>query len=427
MKKYRLGDIAKVDISGIDKKTKDSEQAVRLCNFTDVYYNWAITKNMYDGLMKASASESDIESFLLQRGMVVITKDSETRDDIGIAAYIADDFDDVVLGYHCALIVPKEDIPEEDRIYGKYLNALLHTKYAQKYFYNNATGSGQRYTLSKESIEDMPVYLPSYKEQVRIGDYLSDIDKKIEVNNLINSELEAMAKQIYDYWFVQFDFPNEEGKPYKSSGGKMVWNEMLKREIPDGWKESCLEQCLDFSNGINYEKDVVGDKNYRIINVRNITSSTIFINKDELDIICLPSSQADKFIVKEEDLIIARSGTPGSIRLISSPEDVIYCGFIIKGTPKDFSHKYYLMYYIKQLEGTQATNTGGSILNNVSQDTLNMVDILLPSKELLLQFNQKIEELFGLINNYQEQTNDLLRLRTFYLPLLLNGQYTIKD
>lgn len=427
MKKYRLGDIAKVDISGIDKKSKEGETAVRLCNFTDVYYNWAITKNMYDGLMRASASESDIESFLLQKGMVAITKDSETRDDIGIAAYIADDFEDVVLGYHCALIVPKGDIPEEERIYGKYLNALLHTKYAQKYFYNNATGSGQRYTLSKESIEDMPVFLPSYKEQVRIGDYLSNIDKKIEVNNLINYELEATAKQIFDYWFVQFDFPNKEGKPYKSSGGKMVWNETLKREIPDGWKESCLEQCLDFANGINYEKDVVGDKNYRIINVRNITSSTIFINKDELDNICLPSSQADKFLVKEEDLIIARSGTPGSIRLISSPEDVIYCGFIIKGTPKDFSRKYYLMYYIKQLEGTQATNTGGSILNNVSQDTLNMVDILLPSKEVLLQFNQKIEELFGLINNYQEQTNDLLRLRTFYLPLLLNGQYTIKD
>ena len=109
MKRVRLGDVAKVEISGIDKKTKQGEKSVKLCNFVDVYYNWAITKNMYDGLMIASASDNDIELFSLRKGQVAITKDSETRDDIGVAAYIADDFDDVVLGYHCALITPKND------------------------------------------------------------------------------------------------------------------------------------------------------------------------------------------------------------------------------------------------------------------------------------------------------------------------------
>ena len=178
MKRLRLGDIAIVEISGIDKKTKEGENTVRLCNFTDVYYNWAITKNMYESLMQASASDSDIESFSLCKGQVAITKDSETRDDIGVATYIADDFDDVVLGYHCALITPKADVSEEDKIYGKYLNALLHTKYAQKYFSNNATGSGQRYTLSKETIEDMPVYLPSYNEQVELAIIFQTLIKK---------------------------------------------------------------------------------------------------------------------------------------------------------------------------------------------------------------------------------------------------------
>lgn len=427
MKRFRLGDIANVEISCIDKKTKEGESAVRLCNFTDVYYNWAITKNMYDGLMQASASESDIETFSLCKGQVAITKDSETRDDIGVATYIADDFDDVVLGYHCALITPKSDVSEDEKIYGKYLNAILHTKYAQKYFSNNATGSGQRYTLSKESIEDMPVYLPAYKEQVRIGDYLSDIDKKIEIKNLINAELEAMAKQIYDYWFVQFDFPNEDGIPYKTSGGKIIWDDTLKREIPEGWEVSNLSSFLDFSNGINYEKNIVGNKDYRIINVRNITSSSIILNKADLDVISLPSNMADRFIVDKDDLIIARSGTPGSVRLIFEPEDVIYCGFIIKGTPKKDYLKNYLMFYIKQLEGTQATNTGGSILHNVSQETLNMLTIFTPPKDILIQFNAIIDNLFSLYNKSLDQINEVIKLRDYLLPLLLNGQYTIKE
>ena len=172
--------------------------------------------------------------------MVAITKDSETRDDIGVATYIADDFENVVLGYHCALITPNPAVVD-----GKYLNAFMHTRYIQKYFENNASGSGQRYTLSNDTIGNIPVLLPSVEEQHTIGKVLADIDRKIELNKQINDNLEAMAKQLYEYWFVQFDFPNEEGKPYKSSGGAMVWNEKLKREIPQGWNILPISDILD--------------------------------------------------------------------------------------------------------------------------------------------------------------------------------------
>ena len=106
LRKYKLRDVAKVEISSIDKKTKDGETPVRLCNFTDVYCNWAITSDIADALMEASANTSEIERFTIKKGQVAFTKDSETRDDIGISTYIAEDFDDVLLGYHCALITP---------------------------------------------------------------------------------------------------------------------------------------------------------------------------------------------------------------------------------------------------------------------------------------------------------------------------------
>ena len=249
MDKQKLGDIATVEISGVDKKTKDGEQEIRLCNFVDVYYNWAITTAQHDGFMFATARPNEISKFQLKKGQVALTKDSETRDDIGVPTYIADDFDDVILGYHCALITPNKDILD-----GRYLNALLHTDYAKKYFACNASGSGQRYALSVEALNSFPVPMIPLRNQERIGEIFSALDKKIELNRRINQNLEAMAKQFYDYWFVQFDFPNEEGKPYKSSGGKMVWNEKLKRNIPVGWHCGNLFEIAVFTNGLACQK-----------------------------------------------------------------------------------------------------------------------------------------------------------------------------
>ena len=198
--KYKLGDIANVEISGVDKKCIDQEMPVRLCNFVDVYRNWAITSEMAEGFMEATARQVEISKFTIKKGQVALTKDSETRDDIGISTYIADDFEDVVLGYHNALITPNPEL-----LNGKYLNALFHTEYAKRYFAFNASGSGQRYSLSLEALNSFPVLLPpTLKEQEAIGNIFSHIDRKILLNRSINQNLEAMTKQLYDYWFVTF-------------------------------------------------------------------------------------------------------------------------------------------------------------------------------------------------------------------------------
>ena len=188
--KYKLVDIANVEISSVDKKTIEGEISVRLCNFVDVYYNWAITKDKAKRFMVASAKQTEIDKFTIGKGMVAITKDSETKNDIGIATYIADNLENVLLGYHCALITPNSAIVD-----GKYLNAFMHTRYIQKYFENNASGSGQRYTLTNDTISNIPVLLPSIKEQRAIGKVLAAIDRKIELNKQINDNLRASRAQ----------------------------------------------------------------------------------------------------------------------------------------------------------------------------------------------------------------------------------------
>lgn len=191
LKKYKLADIAKIEISGVDKKTIEGETPVRLCNFVDVYYNWAITKEKAKSFMAASVKQTEINKCSIGKGMVAITKDSETRDDIGVATYIADDFENVVLGYHCALITPNPAVVD-----GKYLNAFMHTRYIQKYFENNASGSGQRYTLSNDTIGNIPVLLPSVEEQHTIGKVLANIDRKIELNKQINDNLPTLDRSL---------------------------------------------------------------------------------------------------------------------------------------------------------------------------------------------------------------------------------------
>lgn len=184
MRKCKLKDVADVIISNVDKKSYTDEITVKLCNYTDVYYNWAITCKYEPNLMIATATDNEISKYKLHKGDVAITKDSETKDDIGQSTFIADEVQDMLLGYHCARIRPKSNL-----ILGEYLNAILHTKFATKYFELNASGSGQRFTLSLDAINDFQLYLPTIEEQRRISKILTDIDKKIEINDAINDNL----------------------------------------------------------------------------------------------------------------------------------------------------------------------------------------------------------------------------------------------
>ena len=412
LKKYKLSDIAKIEISGVDKKTKEGEQPVRLCNFVDVYHNWAITHSLYDDFMLASAKEAEIAKCSIHKGQVAITKDSETRDDIGIATYIADDFTDVLLGYHCALITPNEKILD-----GKYLNAFMHTSYIQKYFENNASGSGQRYTLSNDTISNIPVLLPSLEEQHKIGAILSNIDRKIELNKAINDNLEAMAKQLYDYWFVQFDFPNEEGKPYKSSGGAMVYNEKLKRKIPQGWSNGVLSDVANITmgqspDGSSYNEDGEGiifyqgstDFGLRFPNIRQYTTSpSRYANKG--DILMSVRAPVGALNIANNDCCIGRGLSALSSKIGS------------------MTHLYYLMNDFRlKFEGM---NSAGTTFGSITKDELFSLPVIIPTKSVISEFEQVCEPIFDKQMIIGEEINALTKQRDELLPLLMNGQATV--
>ena len=418
MEKYKLGDITTVEISGVDKKMKDGEKEIRLCNFVDVYYNWAITAAQYDSFMLATARSNEISKFQLKKGQVALTKDSETRDDIGIPTYIADDFDDVILGYHCALITPNKDILD-----GRYLNALLQTDYAKKYFACNASGSGQRYALSIEALNSFPVPVIPLQEQKQIGETFSALDKKIELNRAINQNLEAMAKQLYDYWFVQFDFPNKDGKPYKSSGGEMVWNEKLKRMIPKEWTNANIYQLASISKE-TVNPQAQPNELFKHYSLPEYDKTGTYAEEYGIDI------QSAKFIVTNNCILVSKLN-PWTSRVICGnrgSNQICSTEFVV-WNPASLKTKGFLFMLAKSakfIEYCTQGATGTSHSHRRINPELMMKFDFPYNSEIAIKFSLLIENIIVHLHNNSAQLKVLTEQRDELLPLLMNGQITIE-
>jgi len=426
-KQHSLIDVADVLLSNVDKKTKLNERMIRLCNYTDVYKNSFINIEKSRGFMIATCNEDEYQKFILRKGQVAITKDSETAGDIGVPAYISDDFQDVVLGYHLSLITPNKY-----KLSGIFLRYWLNTKQAKKYFENNTGGSGQRYSLSLNCIKSIPLLIPDLQTQESIGKVLHDLDIKIELNNRINAELEAMAKTIYDYWFVQFDFPDENGNPYKSSGGKMVYNKQLKRKIPEGWVAGHFGDYAKVKSGFAFKSTWWSDEGIPVLKIKDINedyslnqNDFSFVNEDKMII-------AERFLSRPGDVVIAMTGaTIGKFALIPMTEKPILVnqrvGLYDLGNQL-FEKVPFLINSMKQefFRSLVVSIAGGAAQPNISGEQLDAFPMIFPSNDLISEYNNKFSLCYRLISNNILQNQKLTQLRDWLLPMLMNGQVKVK-
>lgn len=365
--------------------------------------------------MLATARPNEISKFQLKKGQVALTKDSETRDDIGIPTYIADDFEDVILGYHCALISPNKGILD-----GRYLNALLHTDYAKKYFACNASGSGQRYALSVEALNSFPVPIIPLHEQKQIGEIFSALDKKIELNRQINQNLEAMANLLYDYWFVQFDFPNEEGKPYKSSGGEMVWNEKLKREIPADWEVLPLFDAVSVQYGFPFATEQFTEKetNVPVVRIRDIlegTTSAYSLEKAD-----------EKYHLNKNDVLV---GMDGNFHMNFWHDNIAYLNqrcVRLRAHSDSTISSIQILHSIKPYIKAKEQNAKGSTVGHLSDKDLKGLHLIKPLKTRAFNPRKTLDGLLALVIENKKQILSLTKQRDELLPLLINGQITIE-
>ena len=378
LKKYKLGDIAEILISSIDKKSKEGESPVRLCNFVDVYHNWAITADMVSNFMEATTSEKNIDRFSLKKGYVAFTKDSETRDDIGVPTYIAEDLDNTVLGYHCALVKPDENI-----ILGKYLNAFLHSDYIKRYFELNATGSGMRYTLSVDTLYNIPILAPSLDIQKRIGELFSNIDRKICINRSLNHYLEEMLNLITSRFIFSAESLEKKkiGEIAEVKAGGDCPNIFSKIKTND-----C--QVPIYSNGIE-KRGLYGFTNKSVINRRCVT--------------------------------VAARGTIGHCERRLYPFVPIIR--LLSLIPIDEGGDVYL----HQVISGMTFKKNGSVQQQLTVPEISCMEIPYPNKETLKLYNDITSPIIHSIEQNISDLEVITSLRDELLSLLMNGQVSIKQ
>lgn len=314
-----------------------------------------------------------------------------------------------------------------DELEKDYLYTVLNSNFVKKQANSQAKNSVQP-DLTHTMFKSMVIPVPdSKKEQNRISKIINNINQKIQINNQINQELEAMAKTLYDYWFVQFDFPDQNGNPYKSSGGKMVYNPELKREIPEGWG---VETLRDFESKIITGKtpsransDNFGGE-IPFITIGDIRGNTFIYSTSESLTDLGASVQQNKYL-PEGSLCVSCIATVGEIGFTTewshTNQQINSIVF------EDETNRYYLYFALKNyFENANASAKTGNTFANMNKEDFSGIRIILPNKEIKNNFHEISEPYFAQIKCLQGQNQELTQLRDWLLPMLMNGQVKVE-
>ena len=415
--KYKLGEILDVtrgaSLSG-EYYATEGEYIRLTCGNFDYQNNCFKENKSKDNLYYVGDFKSE---FLMEEGDIITPLTEQAIGLLGSTAIIPES-GKYIQSQDVAKIICKEDLLDKDFAFYLISSALVKQQLSAA-----AQQTKIRHT-SPDKIKDCTVWIPELSEQKRIGKLLRSIDRKIELNRAINQNLEAMAKQFYDYWFVQFDFPNEEGKPYKSSGGKMVWNEKLKRNIPVGWHCGNLFEIAVFTNGLACQKFRPKDdeESLPVIKIREMHDG---ISDDTEEV---TSNIPESVKVYNGDVLFSWSaslevmlwayglgGLNQHIFKVTSANDF----------PKSFYY-FQLLDYIdvfKKVAEARKTTMG-----HITQDHLQQSTIAIPdNKDIAVRFEELISPIFEQVVKLHEEISYLIKQRDELLPLLMNGQVSVNS
>lgn len=348
----------------------------------------------------------------IEKGDIILTSEAPAGE-----VLFWDSDEKIVAGQRVYILRTRKDV---DALFLKY---YIQSEKGQAEIRNKCSGSTV-FGISAKTFDSIEIVLPeSIDEQKKISTLLYDIDKKIENNNKINAELESMAKTIYDYWFLQFEFPNEDGKPYKSSGGKMVWNEELKREIPEGWE---VKELLDFCTWESASQPPKSTFLYkptegyiRFIQNRDYES-------DE-NITYVPFTNSTK-TCDEYDILIDKYGdkTAGMVRYGIKGAYNVALGKI---TPKIADSQEYIRCYLasKQIFNYLHNACMASTRSSMNETVFKGMMVPIPNKRIMEMFSIFNREIINKCLKIKDENRELAALRDFLLPMLMNGQIGFKE
>ena len=392
MKKYKLGEIADFNVKAISKS--DSLQEI-------IYLDTSsITENVISDTIIINIEDAPSRAQRRVKNNTIIY--STVRPRLKHYGILNNPQTNFIVSTGFVTIDLKEQYKQI--IDPRYLYLLLTQSTITEYIGNIADTAVSAYpSINPADISSLSFNFPSFDLQKSVADIWENYDKKIVLNRQINQNLEAMAKQLYDYWFVQFDFPNEEGKLYKSSGGKMVWNEKLKREIPEGWDNCTLEYFLTIKNGRDHKHLAEG-------------LYPVYGSGGEM-------RRVKESLYRGESVLMPRKGTLNNIMYIDEAfwtvDTMFYSEMKIPHCAK------YIFFAIKDIDFTRWDS--GTGVPSMTASTLYNLTMIKPNKDLLKRFDKTIAPIFYKMKQIKVECEELIKQRNELLPLLMNDQVSVNS
>lgn len=403
-KRHKLGELLRVKHGWAFKGEFFSETGIQSILTPGNFYE--------SGGFKANTSKDRFyigeypKEYLCSKGDLIVAMPEQAAGLLGSTAIVPED-NRYLHNQRIGLISCNEYLNKDFAYY------LFMTQTVRQQISRSASGTKVKHT-SPEKIYEVQVYIPKIQTQRNIAKLLTTLDQEIQINNQINQELETMAKTLYDYWFVQFDFPDKNGKPYKSSGGKMVYHPELKREIPEGWgveKLGNITICHDSKRvplSSNDRELVKGEIPYY-----GATGIMDYVNDYIFD--------GDYVLMAEDGSVMTEKGTP-ILQRISGKNWVNNHAHVLEPI-KNYSCKL-LMMLLKDVSVMKIKT--GSIQMKINQENMNKIVVPAIPLKLLFEINQKLEVIDKQQLNLIEENKQLTQLRDWLLPMLMNGQVKVE-
>lgn len=420
------------------------KDVTKLGNIADIYDGpHATPKKIENGKYFLSISSLDNGSLDLSKSAFISDKDFikwtkrvqpqkgdllfsyETR--LGEAALMPDNLQ-ACLGRRMGLLRPKKD-----KVIPQYLLFAYLSPEFQKVIRKNTIKGATVDRIALNELGNFPIYIPDLKTQQSIATVLSALDKKIALNKQINTRLEEMAKTLYDYWFVQFDFPDADGEPYKSSGGEMVFDETLKREIPKGWEVKNLGEHISIKRGISYKSNEIKDTGIPFINLNSFYLDGKF--KFEGTKFFTGKTKNDDFI-SSGDLLIAVTDVTRNADIIGKAfilPDLFNASPVMSCDVAKISSSELNNFYLERLFNSDSYHeyikyfASGTLVLHLDIKGISWFDTYIPPKILLDKFEDFCRDIHLRIVETEKQNYRLTQLRDFLLPMLMNGQVSVAE
>ncbi|HHU81291.1 MAG TPA: restriction endonuclease subunit S [Acholeplasmataceae bacterium] len=390
---YLKGRIGWQGLSKDEYLVKSDYKIINATALMDGYVDWNncgyITKERYDEAKEIQLQENDI----------LISKDGT----LGKIGYVKN------LTTPCSvasgIFVLRNTKP--DLINFDYLYHVLKSPIFKDFIKRNKAQGSTIPHLYQRDLENFEIEIPNFETQTKISNVLNLIEKKIAINNQIIDALVSLSKTLYDYWFLQFEFPNDEGKPYKSSGEKMVWNEVLNLEIPEGWSVVNIGEIADLYQPKTISgNEILKDGKYLVYGANGIVGKyNDFNHNDNTIAICCRGASCGEFL-----MTLPYSWITGNAMVVE-PKDKIYKEFIYYGLSKDRIRPF----------------ISGSAQPQITRSNLENLKVIIPKRNIIFNFNTFALDIRKKIQQCLFQNIELESIKDFILPLLMNGQLSFKE